>query len=428
MDKNEWYKVGEDIRNQVQKAIDSNDFSKLGKTIGDTVNMAMGEVASGINSAVNSVNQSVNQAVNSVNQSVNQTVNQQWNRNGIQGNNSAPGDSKTTNPSDVKTYKSYAVRHVPNKRLDTQLFYRTPKGKTSGGFCVAAGFGTMGVAGISLATNLGSLLFAGGELVPVLVAMGLTVAGFGIGTYGLGLRQRANRYLQYVGMVKDKLYCSIQDMASGTGRTEKYIRRDLKRMMRLGMFKQGHLDQKETYLIASDEMYEQYKQTMVHYDENSSKASDSDDKASSIDELPENVRTVIEEGRNYVQMIRRCNDEIPGEEMSDKLDRLEFLVTRIFAQVEKEPGQAPELRKLLSYYLPTTQKLLEAYRDLDRQEVQVQNIARTKKDIEQTVDTINQAFERFLDEMFRDTAWDIQSDISVLNTMLKQDGYLKKDF
>ena len=65
---------------------------------------------------------------------------------------------------------------------------------------------------------------------------------------------------------------------------------------------------------------------------------------------------------------------------------------------------------------------------MDRQEVQVQNIARTKKDIEQTVDTINQAFERFLDEMFRDTAWDIQSDISVLNTMLKQDGYLKKDF
>lgn len=114
--------------------------------------------------------------------------------------------------------------------------------------------------------------------------------------------------------------------------------------------------------------------------------------------------------------------------MSDKLDRLELLVTRIFDQVEKEPDLAPELRKMLSYYLPTTQKLLEAYRDLDQQQIEVNNIAQTKKEIESAVDTINEAFEKFLNELFRDKAWDIQSDISVLNTMLKQDGYLKKDF
>lgn len=114
--------------------------------------------------------------------------------------------------------------------------------------------------------------------------------------------------------------------------------------------------------------------------------------------------------------------------MSDKLDQLELLVTRIFDQVEKEPELAPELRKMLSYYLPTTQKLLEVYRDLDRQQVELANVAGTKKEIEAAVDTINEAFAKFLDDLFRDTAWDVQSDISVLHTMLKQDGYLKKDF
>ena len=86
------------------------------------------------------------------------------------------------------------------------------------------------------------------------------------------------------------------------------------------------------------------------------------------------------------------------------------------------------MQKMLSYYLPTTQKLLEAYRDLDKQNVEVKNISDTKREIETTVDTINRAFEGFLDELFRDHAWDIQSDISVLNTMLKQDGYIKSDF
>ncbi len=56
------------------------------------------------------------------------------------------------------------------------------------------------------------------------------------------------------------------------------------------------------------------------------------------------------------------------------------------------------------------------------------NIAQTKREIEMAVDTINEAFEKFLDDLFRDKAWDIQSDISVLHTMLKQDGYLKQDF
>lgn len=203
-------------------------------------------------------------------------------------------------------------------------------------------------------------------------------------------------------------------------------------MMRLGMFRQAHLDQKETCLIASNEMYEQYKRTQKHYEETlqneKQKAAESRVGDMESEAQGSEVDQVIEEGRGYIRLIRQCNDEIPGEEMSDKLDRLEVLVTRIFAQVEREPQLAPELRKMLSFYLPTTKKLLEAYRDLDRQQIDVSNIAQTKREIEMAVDTINEAFEKFLDELFRDKAWDIQSDISVLHTMLKQDGYLEKDF
>ena len=51
-------------------------------------------------------------------------------------------------------------------------------------------------------------------------------------------------------------------------------------------------------------------------------------------------------------------------------------------------------------------------------------MAQTKKEIESAVDNINEAFEKFLDELFREKAWDIQSNISVLHTMMKQDGLL----
>ena len=102
---------------------------------------------------------------------------------------------------------------------------------------------------------------------------------------------------------------------------------------------------------------------------------------------------------------------------------------RIFAHVEKEPDSAQDLHKMMTYYLPTTTKLIDAYRDLDGQPEYGANISNTKKEIEDTLDTINEAFENLFDSLFEDTAWDISSDISTMKVMLQQEGLTKnKDF
>ena len=137
---------------------------------------------------------------------------------------------------------------------------------------------------------------------------------------------------------------------------------------------------------------------------------------------------LIREGRNYIRHIHACNERIPEEEMSSKLDRLELVITRIFREAEKDPSVAGELKKMMSYYLPTTRKLLDAYCELNDQPIRGQNIESTKKEIEDALDTINTAFENLLDSLFQETAWDISSDISVLHTMLAQEGLTEKDF
>ena len=60
-----------------------------------------------------------------------------------------------------------------------------------------------------------------------------------------------------------------------------------------------------------------------------------------------------------------------------------------------------------------TVKLLEAYEDMDSQPVQGETIRSSKKEIEDTLDTLNDAFAKLLDSVFQDTAWDVSSDISV---------------
>ena len=81
---------------------------------------------------------------------------------------------------------------------------------------------------------------------------------------------------------------------------------------------------------------------------------------------------------------------------------------------------------IVSTYL--TKKLLDAYCELDEQPVPGENIETTKQEIAATLDTLNNAFAKLLDDLFEEKAWDISSDISVLNTMLAQEGLTEGAF
>ena len=145
-------------------------------------------------------------------------------------------------------------------------------------------------------------------------------------------------------------------------------------------------------------------------------------------DLSPEVEAIVRKGEEYIRKIHACNDAIPGEEISAKIARMEMLIGRIFDRVEQNPQVVGETQKLMSYYLPTTLKLLEAYVELDRQPVQGENIATSNREIAETLDTLNTAFEKLLDSLFQETAWDVSSDISVLKMMLAQEGLGPDDF
>ena len=82
----------------------------------------------------------------------------------------------------------------------------------------------------------------------------------------------------------------------------------------------------------------------------------------------------------------------------------------------------------MKYYMPTTIKLLNAYKELDSQPVEGENIRKSKQEIRDTVDTINSAYEKLLDSFFEESTMDIHSDISVLQTMFAQEGLNQSPF
>lgn len=267
--------------------------------------------------------------------------------------------------------------------------------------------------------------------VPGIVVSALILAGCAaLFVRGLNKFKLSKSFYQYGNILKDAEYFNITDLAKAALKTDKEVLKDIKNMIKEGFLPRARLDRTEKTCMITDRAYEQY--LGAEQDREAREAREKASEEARIEEakrqnaeyanLPTGAVKVLEEGREYVDFVRAINDRIPDKVLSDKLDRLENIMNRIFAQVKKDPSSAEDLRKLMNYYLPTTKKLLNAYVELDKEPEVGDNILKTKKEIEGAMDTINTAFESLLDSLFQDMAWDISSDISVMKTMMAQDG------
>ncbi|MCD7769495.1 MAG: 5-bromo-4-chloroindolyl phosphate hydrolysis family protein [Oscillospiraceae bacterium] len=128
------------------------------------------------------------------------------------------------------------------------------------------------------------------------------------------------------------------------------------------------------------------------------------------------------EYEQYVERLRHADEEIEDEVMSEKIRRMQALTESIFAEVEAHPEKKPQIERFMSYYLPTTLKLLDSYARIEAQGVTGENMAKAKSDIEGIADTLVAGYEKQLDKLYRAEAMDIAGDVSVIENMLRRDG------
>ena len=134
------------------------------------------------------------------------------------------------------------------------------------------------------------------------------------------------------------------------------------------------------------------------------------------------VDKIIEEGYAYLKRLKTANDRIEDAVMSERIERMEKASADIFAYITEHPEKAAQIRRFMNYYLPTTLKLLTSYDKLSRQSVRGETIQKTMFDIEGMMETIAGAFEKQLDSLFHEDAMDIAADISVMESILEQEG------
>ena len=100
---------------------------------------------------------------------------------------------------------------------------------------------------------------------------------------------------------------------------------------------------------------------------------------------------------------------------------------KIIAWLEKHPGGESQIRRFVSYYMPTTLKLLRTYNEVDPQADSSAVAAEIQTDICGILYTINTAFQSLQDNLLKDTAMDVSAEISALETVLAQEGLTKDE-
>ncbi len=373
--------IADQVASAVQNAVKSSDFSGLQSTIEHAVGSAAESIGRGIAQATDGIRRGQEQ---------------------------------------------YALIQERKRQEELMsLRYANPASERGGGVALVVGGAVVAVPLVAVGLLMAIANMA--TAVPFIVGgAALGAALMFAGTRKLRLAAAFDRYRNAIGLRES---CSVKELAQGSSDSADNVVKNVRKMLAKGMFKQAALDEDTGLLLMTPEAYERHEQELAAATEAKRRRglASSADSGESVPLTAEQKR-LLDRGRAFIAAIREGNDAIPGEGVSRTLDQIEHVVGAILDAAAENPALIDDLDRLLDYYLPTTVKLLDAYRELDSQPIQSESILASKREIETALESLNTAFGKLLDSLFRDLGLDVSSDISVLNTVLAQEGLVEGPF
>ena len=239
--------------------------------------------------------------------------------------------------------------------------------------------------------------------------MGMMAGGVSLLLGSGAMKRRQRRFATYLRTVGQKQAVPLDYLARAADVSRKRVEKDVNLMLEKGMWgDEAYIDLGSGMLFKSQEAATAY--------------FDAAHRAKAEQEQPQQPAAPAPEGYAAIlAQIRDLNDRIADERLSAQMDRMEQVAGRIFRLIEEDENKRAAAGTFLSYYLPTTLKLLENYAAFEEAGVSGENLSQAKAKIEKTMDSIVAGFEHQLDELYRTDAMDIDSDIRVMETMLRRD-------
>ena len=283
--------------------------------------------------------------------------------------------------------------------------FKTPGDKASSALSICGGITAFIGA---LLTTVALADAANTPLSVVLFCLSILLGGGAMIFSAVKSKQAARRYVKYLAIIGTNEAVNISTIAMKAEVTEKRAMKDLQNMIDKGMLgSTAYLNKELGYLFMSTQ------------------ADDELRKAKAAAEMKARQAAVKKEAESYddiLQQIRDINAQIPDPVMTEKIESIENITRDIFKAIERDPSKRRKADRFMSYFLPTTLKLLDSYKNLQDASVEGENISGSKQSIELAMDTIVDGFKKQLDDLYKSDAFNIDAEIDAMTKMMNSDN------
>ena len=392
--------------------MENNPWHNLGKQIGDTVRITMHEVSTSISMATGGTNKTT-----------------------VRSQTQGPPPPTGTEPQRGPVYTAEPIEpnayNRPLNRTSAPLWkpVKNEPGRFAGVLQIGLGitgallsvFGLLTVGLMEVVGFFGNALFF-----PMTVLSASTVACSAITVAGIkksGLSGRAKRMRT---LLETKKVCTLAQLGEITGRSPAKTKQDLRKAMQAGYLPNVRMDVAETCAIFGEETYRLYLDSEA--ERRRREHEDAERERTLGQEGSARLEQFSAEGDYALVVLREVRAHVKKEEVALNIRKIEQTVEKIFTYVKQHPNKLPDTRKFTSYYLPTTIKVLQKYRQYDAMEVQLDTVKTAMKEIEDTLSKLNTSYINLLESLYHEDTLDVTTDIEVLQSMLEQEGFAKGEF
>jgi len=133
---------------------------------------------------------------------------------------------------------------------------------------------------------------------------------------------------------------------------------------------------------------------------------------------------LLAQAREALVSFRTNSERIRVPKISACVEGIESVGGQILRRLEEQPALHSQLRAFLRYYIPTTQKLLDARVSILEEGHLSENERVVVERTDRVLPEIQKAFERQLEALDKHKYLDLQVEMDVLEGMLKSDGLM----
>lgn len=220
--------------------------------------------------------------------------------------------------------------------------------------------------------------------------------------------------------IQDQSVLATEDLVTALNKPQQTVAAEINHMIRKDYLPQARLVEGGDLLLVDHAAYKAYKDNYmgrtVPVKENvpeieETEVSD-DDRATAMED--------------YEKTLKEQRDRTGDGVLKEKISALLKLLDAIRHAVNTDPGRVESLNKFVDYYTPTTIKLIERYLQFESSSVITDSIKNTMDDILRSLDKVIDGYEKLLDTLYKDDLLDLNAEMDVMETVMKQDGLIEE--